>query len=99
LRCEENNVRKIIVTMWGTLDGFIAGSNGEMNWIMVDQAMGQYEDDLVSSADTLILGRVTYQSFAGSWPYVSDNPSVSEGEKKYASEHCIQTSGDSVTSR
>ncbi len=77
-------MRKIIVTMWVTLDGFIAGPNGEMNWIMVDQAMGQYEDDLVSSADTLILGRVTYQSFAGSWPYVPENPSVSEGEKEYA---------------
>jgi dihydrofolate reductase len=46
--------------------------------------MGKYEDDLVSGADTLILGRVTYQSFAGSWPKVPDNPSVSEGEKTYA---------------
>ena len=77
-------MRKISVTMWVTLDGFIAGSNGEMDWIIVDQAMGQYEDDLVSSADTLILGRVTYQSFAGSWPYVPENPSASEGEKVYA---------------
>src|SRR6266568_4292555 len=77
-------MRKIIVTMWVTLDGFIAGSNGEMDWIIVDQTMGQYEDDLVSSADTLILGRVTYQSFAGSWPYVPENPSASEGEKIYA---------------
>ena len=77
-------MRKIIVTTWISLDGFLAGPNGEMNWVMVDQAMGQYEDDLVSSADTLILGRVTYQSFAGSWPHVPDNPSVSEGEREYA---------------
>jgi dihydrofolate reductase len=27
---------------------------------------------------------VTYQSFAGSWPHVPDNPSASEGEKAYA---------------
>jgi dihydrofolate reductase len=80
----EKNLRKIIVTTWISLDGFLAGPNGEMNWVMVDQAMGQYEDDLVSSADTLILGRVTYQSFAGSWPHVPDNPSVSEGEREYA---------------
>ena len=46
--------------------------------------MGQYEYDLVNSADTLIFGRVTYQSFAGSWPHVPDNPSASEGEKEYA---------------
>src|SRR6266705_6197492 len=77
-------MRKIIVTMWVTLDGFIAGSNGEMDWIIVDQTMGQYEDDLISSADTLLLGRVTYQSFAGSWPYVPDNPAAQPGEKEYA---------------
>src|SRR5262245_18926542 len=46
--------------------------------------MGKYEDDVVSAGDTLILGRVTYQSFAGSWPKVPDTPSVSEGEKVYA---------------
>lgn len=79
-------MRKIIVTMWVSLDGFIAGPNGEMDWVgeFFDEAMGKYEDDLVSAADTLLLGRVTYESFAGSWPHVPDNPSVSEGEKEYA---------------
>jgi dihydrofolate reductase len=72
--------------MWVTLDGFIAGPNNEMDWIgaIYDEAMGRYESDLVSTADTLLLGRVTYQSFAGSWPHVPDNPSASEGEKAYA---------------
>ncbi|MFL5625031.1 MAG: dihydrofolate reductase family protein [Ktedonobacteraceae bacterium] len=77
-------MRKVIVTMWITLDGFIAGPNGEMDWVMVDDEMGKYEDDIVSSADTLMLGRVTYESFAGAWPKVPENPSVSEGEKEYA---------------
>ena len=26
-------MRNIIVTMWMTLDGYIAGPNGEMDWI------------------------------------------------------------------
>lgn len=77
-------MRKIIVTMWITLDGFIAGPNNDMSWIRVDDAMGRYEGDLVGAADTLMLGRVTYQSFAGAWPYVPDNPAASEGEKEYA---------------
>ncbi|HLH63954.1 MAG TPA: dihydrofolate reductase family protein [Ktedonobacteraceae bacterium] len=77
-------MRKIIITTWVTLDGFIAGPNGEMDWVRVEEEMGKYEDDLMSAADTLILGRVTYQSFAGAWPYVPDNPSASEGEKIYA---------------
>ena len=77
-------MRKIITTTWVTLDGFIAGPNEEMDWVIVDEEMGIYEDDLVSAADTLLLGRVTYQSFAGSWPHVPDNPNASEGEKAYA---------------
>ncbi|GHO87320.1 dihydrofolate reductase family protein [Dictyobacter formicarum] len=79
-------MRKIISTMWVTLDGFIAGPNGEMDWIgeLYDEAMGKYESDFVNAADTLLLGRVTYQSFAGSWPHVPDSPNASEGEKEYA---------------
>jgi len=57
-----------------------------MDWVgeICDEAMGKYENELISSADTLLLGRVTYQSFAGSWPHVPDNPNASEGEKEYA---------------
>ncbi len=77
-------MRKIITTTWVTLDGFIAGPNEEMDWVLVDEEMGQYEDDVVSAADTLLLGRVTYQSFASSWPYVPDNPAAPPGEKEYA---------------
>jgi dihydrofolate reductase len=79
-------MRKIITTTWVSLDGYIAGPKGEMDWIgaIYDEAMGIYEDAVVSTADTLILGRVTYQSFAGSWPHVPDNPKASEGEKIYA---------------
>src|SRR5262249_28324909 len=69
-----------------TLDGYIAGPNGEMEWVgeIYDDAMGRYESDLVSAADTLLLGRVTYESFAGSWPHVPDKPDAPESEKAYA---------------
>lgn len=79
-------MRKIIVTMWVTLDGFIAGPNQEMDWVgqFYDEAMGKYETDMVYACDTLLLGRVTYQSFAGSWPHVPASPTASEGEKEYA---------------
>jgi dihydrofolate reductase len=79
-------MRKVIVTMWVTLDGFVAGPNGEMNWMgeTDDEANGPYQDDFVSAADTLLLGRATYESFAGSWPKVPDDPNAPEGLKAYA---------------
>jgi dihydrofolate reductase len=79
-------MRKLVMTMWTSLDGLIAGPAGEMDWVngIFSPEMGKYEDDLVSRAGGLMLGRVTYQSFAGAWPSVPDNPAVPEDEKAYA---------------
>jgi dihydrofolate reductase len=79
-------MRNIITSTWISLDGFMAGPEGAMDWVgeLYDEAMGQYEGDLLAGADTLLLGRVTYQSFAGSWPHVPDSPTASQGEKEYA---------------
>jgi dihydrofolate reductase len=79
-------MRKVTVTMWITLDGFIAGPNEEINWVteIYDEEMGKYETNLVSAADTLLLGRKTYESFAGAWPKVPENPSASTGEVEFA---------------
>ena len=74
--------------MWITLDGFIAGPNAEMDWVgqFYDEAMGNYEYDLVSAADTLLLGRVTYESFAGSWPKIPEDPASPKGLVEYANQ-------------
>ena len=52
-----------------------------MGWVV---PLGDYQSDLVGTADTLLLGRVTYESFAGAWPHVPDNPGAPEGLKDYA---------------
>jgi dihydrofolate reductase len=79
-------MRKIVLTEWVSIDGYIAGPNDDMSFVgeSFNDEMGQYEDAFLSAADTLILGRVTYDSFAGSWPYVPDKPDSSEDEKSYA---------------
>lgn len=79
-------MRRIVLTEWVSLDGYTTGPNNDMSFVgeSFNQEMGQYEDGIVTSADTLVLGRVTYESFAGSWPYVPDKPDASEDEKSYA---------------
>ena len=49
-------MRKLKMTMWVTLDGYIAGPNGEMDWIgaIYDAAMGTYEDDFISAPDSRV---------------------------------------------
>lgn len=73
---------KLTVTMWVTLDGFIAGPDGELDWIKGDDEMSDYEISLISQADTLLLGRKTYQEFYAYW---SEKGPPKEGwEKNFA---------------
>jgi len=39
-----------------------------MDWLRVDDQMIAYENDLVTNAGTLLLGRITYGDFARAWP-------------------------------
>lgn len=77
-------MRKIIVTMWTTLDGFVAGPDDEMDWLRLDDDVQTYEIDLVSAADTLLLGRVTFNDFAGYWPRVARNSAEQPASSRYA---------------
>ena len=61
-------MRRLIVFNMMTLDGFIAGPNGEINWHHVD---GEFNEFAIAQLDTigsLLFGRVTYELMAGYWP-------------------------------
>jgi dihydrofolate reductase len=75
-------MKKLIITNWITVDGFIAGPMGEMDWILGDQQLSDYEIGMVTAADTMLLGKKTYQDFAQYWPVVPTNPQ--DWEKVYA---------------
>jgi dihydrofolate reductase len=79
-------MRKIVLTEWVSLDGYTSGPNDDMSFVgeSFDEDMGRYQGEIVETADTLLLGRLTYESFAGAWPHMPDNPNASEGEKWYA---------------
>ncbi|MGE5893446.1 MAG: dihydrofolate reductase family protein [bacterium] len=64
-------MRKIIVSNYVSLDGFIAGPEGEIDWFVWDEEMAKYSRDLLYSIDTLLFGRVTYELMAGYWPTAS----------------------------
>ena len=52
-------MRKIISFMHISLDGFVAGPNGEMDWIKVDEEIFDYVGKQISKGDTALYGRVT----------------------------------------
>jgi dihydrofolate reductase len=86
-------MRKIISFMHISLDGFVAGPNGEMNWIKVDQEIFDHVGKRIGEGDTALYGRVTYQMMEGYWPTAADKPNASkhdiEHSKWYSKVHKV----------
>lgn len=68
-----------------SLDGFVAGPNGEMNWIKVDEEIFDHVGKRIGQTDTALYGRKTYQMMENYWPTAGDKPN--------ASKHDIEHSG------
>ncbi len=77
-------MRKIILFMHTSLDGFVAGPNGEMDWIHVDEEIFDYAGKMTDLADTALYGRVTYQMMESYWPTAGDQPNASRHDKEHS---------------
>jgi dihydrofolate reductase len=73
-------MRKLKLQVQMTLDGFVAGPNGELDWIWIgkpDEAILQKVIELADTCDTILLGRKMTRGFADYWESVVDKPSES----------------------
>lgn len=86
-------MRKIISFMHISLDGFVSGPNGEMNWIKADQEIFEYVGKRISEGDTSLYGRVTFQMMESYWPTAADKPTATkhdiEHSKWYSKVHKV----------
>ncbi len=82
---EEGTVRSVILAMQTSLDGYVAGEDGELEWIFPD-----FADDLLDALearlltiDTVLMGRENYLEQAAYWPEADDRlaPVVNAQEK------------------
>ena len=84
-------MRKIVLSAWITLDGYVAGPDDKIEWLRGDAEMMQYEQSVVDGADTLLLGRKTFDDFSSYWPSVAQGedpthplPMPTEQQRQYA---------------
>ena len=77
-------MRKIISFKHVSLGGFVAGPNGEMNWIKVDEEIFDHVGRRISEGDTALYGRVTYQMMEGYWPTAADKPNASKHDIEHS---------------
>ncbi|MFN8453196.1 MAG: dihydrofolate reductase family protein [Anaerolineae bacterium] len=76
-------MRKVVVFMHISLDGFAAGPNGELDWISYNEELERYAEEVVSTVGSPLYGRVTYHMMESYWPTVLTDPAAS----KHALEH------------
>jgi dihydrofolate reductase len=75
---------RIISTHWISLDGFISGPAGELDFVRGDGQLAEYEIGLVSTMGHLLFGRKTYEQLSFYWSQIPDNPAAADWEKVYA---------------
>lgn len=77
-------MRKVISFMHISLDGFVAGPNGEMDWIKVDEEIFDHVGKLINEGDTALYGRITYEMMEGYWPTAADSPDASKHDIEHS---------------
>lgn len=82
----ELKMRKLVLFLHASLDGFVEGPNGEMDigWVSYDSDLEKHAKEILSTADTVIWGRGTYQMMHSYWTSVPSNPSASQHERNHA---------------
>jgi len=65
-----------------SLDGFVAGPNGEMDWLVWnwDEELKSYVGAITESIDCILLGRTLAQGFIPVWASRAENAEAEDGE-------------------
>ena len=77
-------MRHLIFFMHTSLDGYVAGPNGEMDWIGIDDEMFDFVATMTDKADTALYGRVTYEMMQSYWPKAGEQPNASKHDKVHS---------------
>jgi dihydrofolate reductase len=76
-------MRKLIYSMGVSLDGFIAGPNGEIDWSAPDEELHRFHNEQAREAGAHLYGRRLYEAMTY-WETADENPSAPEHELEFA---------------
>lgn len=74
----------IVLFMHVSLDSYAAGSNGEMDWIHVDDEIFDFVGERIGKTNTALYGRVTFQMMESYWPAAADQPGASDHDRVHS---------------
>jgi dihydrofolate reductase len=77
-------MRKIVLMMGVSLDGFIEGPNREIDWHVVDDELHRHMNDYLATIGGFLHGRVVYEGMAAVWPTAAQDPAITGPMKEFA---------------
>jgi dihydrofolate reductase len=69
-------MRRIVTFDWLTADGYFAGSDGSLEWVVPDDEQAKAAAEGMPGCDTVLFGRVTYELFEGFWRHAVGDSST-----------------------
>jgi dihydrofolate reductase len=77
-------MRKIVLMMSVSLDGFMEGPNREIDWHLVDDELHHHFNKQLGAMGAFLDGRVTYELMAEYWPTADKDPAATEPVAEFA---------------
>jgi dihydrofolate reductase len=76
-------MRKVIYSMGVSLDGFIAGPGGEIDWSAPDEELHRFHNQQTRELGAQLCGRRLYETMVY-WETADEDPSLAEHELEFA---------------
>ncbi|MFE3035466.1 dihydrofolate reductase family protein [Streptomyces canus] len=77
-------MRKIVLMMSMSLDGYIEGPDRDISWHRVDDELHTHMNATVGSMGALLHGRVVYELMADYWPTADADPEAPAAVREFA---------------
>jgi dihydrofolate reductase len=66
-------MRRILAQEMVTIDGYFAGTGGELDWFVWDDVLKDLSIGTLKNIDAILFGRVTYEMMAAYWQATTDD--------------------------
>ncbi len=67
-----------------SLDGYAASSDGNLDWVHIDNEMFERVGKRIDETDTAVYGRRTYEMMQAYWPTAADQPNATAHDIKHS---------------
>jgi dihydrofolate reductase len=77
-------MRKVVLALSVSLDGFTEGPGRDIGWHLVDEELHRYFNDQLGAMGGFLTGRVTHELMAGFWPTADQDPDSTPAMVEFA---------------